>query len=110
MLSLAFAASNVSNQGTSVSTTSQLLNLMPIFIIFIIFYFLLIRPQKKKQQEQAEMLKNLNQNDEIITIGGICGVIVNIDKNSDFLTLKIDDNTKVKIQRSSVARLLKDKK
>ena len=105
MLTLAFA------QGAAAQTTqvqqSPLISLMPIALIFVIFYFLLIRPQKKKQQEQVKMLDALQKNDEVVTTGGIYGTIVNIQ--DDVLTLRVDDNTRIKIQKGSVSRLKKTK-
>ncbi|RKY43235.1 MAG: preprotein translocase subunit YajC [Candidatus Makaraimicrobium thalassicum] len=107
MLTLAFA------QDASVAAPqaggSPLMGLMPVAVIFIIFYFLLIRPQKKSQQEHAKMLADLAKNDEVVTSGGIYGTIVNIDKQSDVVSLRIDDNTRIKIQKSSISKLKKPK-
>jgi len=81
--------------------------MMPIALIFIIFYFLLIRPQKKTQQDHAKMLETLAKNDEVMTSGGIYGTIVNIQ--NDIITLRVDDNTRIKVQKSSISRLKKEK-
>ena len=75
------------------------------YFIFIIFYFLLIKPQQKKQQEHAEMVKKIKKNDEVITNGGIHGTIVNVKDNS--LVMRVDDNCKMEVQKSSVAVLKK---
>ena len=105
MLTLAFAQDTAA--GTQAGGASSLMGLMPIAIIFVIFYFLLIRPQKKQQQEHAKMISALAKNDEVITVGGVYGTIVNIQ--DDVITLRIDENTRVKIQKSSVSRLKKQK-
>ncbi len=97
MLQNAYAA-----DGTS-PAISPLINLLPIFFIFFVFYFLLIRPQKKQQKEHQKMLGGLNKNDEVVTTGGIHGVIVNV-KDATFV-LKVDDNTKIEIEKSAVASL-----
>lgn len=104
MLTLAFAQSAAGSGGAQ-TQGSPLMGMMPIAIIFIIFYFLLIRPQKKQQQEHAKMIEGLAKNDEVITSGGIYGTIVNIQ--NDVVTLRIDDNTRIKIQRGSVSKLRK---
>ena len=106
MLTLAFAQ-DASQAAPQAAQQSPLMSLMPIALIFIIFYFLLIRPQKKKQQEHATMLDGLKKNDEVITAGGMYGTIVNIQ--DDIITLRIDDNTRVKIQKGSISRLKKTK-
>ena len=82
---------------------NPLLNLMPIILIFVVFYFLLIRPQKKAQDEHKKMVANLKKNDEVITSGGIHGTIANVKDNS--ITLKVDDNVKIEIQRSCISTI-----
>ena len=105
MLTLAFAQDAAT--GVQAGGSSSLMGLMPIAVIFVIFYFLLIRPQKKQQQEHAKMISELAKNDEVLTVGGVFGTIVNIQ--DDVITLRIDDNVKVKVQKSSVSRLKKQK-
>ncbi|MCD6080102.1 MAG: preprotein translocase subunit YajC [Candidatus Omnitrophica bacterium] len=78
---------------------------LPLILIFFIFYFLLIRPQHKKQKEHQNVLENLKKNDEVLTIGGIYGVIQDIKKNT--VVLKVDDETKILIDKTAVARVVK---
>ncbi len=76
-------------------------NFIPIILIFVIFYFLLIKPQQKRQKEQQEMHKNLKKNDQVVTSGGIHGTIVNLKDRS--ITLRVDDNCRMEVQKESVA-------
>jgi len=85
------------------SAAGPLMNLMPIILIFAVFYFLLIRPQKKTQDEHKKMIASLKKNDEVITAGGIHGTIVNVKDHT--VTLKVDDNVKVEVQKSSVSTM-----
>lgn len=78
--------------------------LLPMIIIFAAFYFLLIRPQQKKQKAHNELVNNLKSGDEILTAGGILGVITGISEH--YAIVKIADNTEVKIQKSSVAQVV----
>ncbi len=80
-------------------------NFIPLIFIFLIFYFLIIRPQQKKQKEHQAMIRNLKKNDEVVTSGGIHGVIINI-KDKTFV-LRVDENTKIEIDKISVAYLKK---
>jgi preprotein translocase subunit YajC len=107
MLTLAFAQSAQTAAASGQTAQSPLTSLMPIAVIFIIFYFLLIRPQKKQQQEHAKTLDALKKNDEIVTSGGIFGTIVNIQ--DDIVTLRVDDNTRIRIQKSAISKLKKGK-
>jgi preprotein translocase subunit YajC len=77
--------------------------LIAIIMIFVVFYFLLIRPQKKAQDDHKKMLAGLKKNDEIITNGGIHGIIANVKDST--VTLKVDDNVKLEIQKSCVASI-----
>ena len=80
---------------------SPLVSLMPVILIFVVFYFLLIRPQKKAQDEHKKMVASLKKNDEVITSGGIHGTIANVKDHT--VTLKVDDNVKIEIQKSSIS-------
>lgn len=82
-------------------TINPIANLFPLVLIFIIFYFLLIRPQKAKEKQHQKMLQTLAKNDEIVTSSGIHGTIVNIKDKT--LTLRIDDNVKIEIEKNCVA-------
>lgn len=49
---------------------------LPLILLIVLMYFLLIRPQKKREKETAEMRNSIRVGDEVVTIGGICGKIV----------------------------------
>jgi len=78
--------------------------LLPMLIIFAAFYFLLIRPQQKKQKAHAELVGKLSAGDEVLTAGGILGVITGISDH--YAIVKIADNTEIKIQKSSVSQVV----
>lgn len=84
-------------------TVPPLLQLMPIFLIFIIFYFLLIRPRQKQEKELLAMLKNIKKNDQVVTTGGLHGVVLNLKDKT--ITVRIDDNVKVEIDRNAISRI-----
>lgn len=82
-----------------------LASLMPLILMMLIFYFMLIRPQQKARRAHEEMLKNLQKNDAVVTNGGIYGTVVNVKEKS--AVLKVDDNTKIEVEKSAIARLRK---
>ena len=102
MLTLAFAQEAVQ---THQAQQSPLMGLAPVALIFVVFYFLLIRPQKKQQKEHVQMLSDLKKNDEVVTSGGIHGTIVNLQDN--VVVLRVDENVRMKVQKSAVARVKK---
>ena len=62
---------------------------LPMILIFVVFWFFLIRPQRKKDKEAQQMLKNLKVGDRICTLGGIYGTITRI--KDDVLTVEVGD-------------------
>jgi preprotein translocase subunit YajC len=78
--------------------------LLPMIVIFAAFYFLLIRPQQKKQKAHTALVSGLKAGDEILTAGGILGVITGISEH--YAIVRIADSTEIKIQKSSVAQVV----
>ena len=77
--------------------------LVPIILIAIM-YFLMIRPQMKRQKEHKALLDKLSRGDEVITSGGVAGVITDIGEN--FITVEVADNVRIRVQRSAVGHVL----
>ena len=78
-----------------------------IVALFAIMYFMLIRPQKKKDDEIRKMRDSLKVGDEILTIGGIYGKIVRI--KDDRLTIQVgSDRTKIDVAKWAINNLEKD--
>ena len=77
-----------------------------LFLIFIIFYFFLIRPQQKRVKDHKAMVESLKRGDEVITSGGIIGVVDRVMED-DRIEVTIGENTKVQIIRSTITSLLK---
>ena len=77
-------------------------------VIMVLFYFMLIRPQKRKEQELKDMISNVKENDRVVTIGGIHGVVTNVQRDAERLTIRVDETTgaRLKINMSAVARVL----
>ena len=75
---------------------------LPLILLFAIFYFLIIRPQQKAQKAHKEMLEVLAKGDKIITTGGLIAVIVKPEE--DFIKIKLNDDTIVKLDRAYVAK------
>ena len=52
-----------------------------ILVMVAIFYFMLIRPENKRKKEAEQMRSAVKTGDKIVTIGGICGTVVNVKEN-----------------------------
>lgn len=81
---------------------------MPLLIIFMIFYFIVLRPQRRKEQELREMVRNVKENDRVVTIGGIYGIVTNVQREADRVTIRVDESTgaKLRVNMSAIARVL----
>jgi len=64
------------------------------------FYFILIAPQRKKQKEHEKMLTTLGVGDEVVTSGGIYGVIASVKQ--DRFVIRIADNTKIEVGKGFI--------
>ena len=97
--SVAYAMAPPSGGGGS---TSFLIQLAPFLMIFAIIYFIMIRPQQKKQQEIRRMQEALKPGDQVVA-SGILGEVVRI--KDDIVTLKVDENMRIRVQRSFVTAI-----
>ena len=57
-------------------------SMLMLVVVFAIMYFLLIRPENKRKKEQDEMRNNISLGDEIVTIGGIIGKVVQVTEET----------------------------
>ena len=69
------------------------------------FYFLFIAPQRKKQKAHEKMLSELQSGDEVLTTGGIYGVVTNVKE--DRFIVRISDTTKVEIAKGFISSVTK---
>ena len=83
---------------------ANLMSLLPMIAIFVLFYFLLIRPQSKRAKEHKQMVEALQRGDEVITNGGILGLVVNV--SDDYVIVEIAPSVEVTLLKSSVQTLL----
>ena len=78
--------------------------------IGVVFYMLLIRPQRLEQQKRQAMLEAVKKNDRVVTIGGVYGVVANVQRESDEITLRVDEgnNTRIRVTVGAIARVIRD--
>jgi len=86
-------------------------SLMPFFLIgsvLVFFWLFLIRPQQREEERRRKMFESLKKNDKVYTVGGIIGVVHNVDLEKKEVILKLDDsnNTKVKFLLNAIAAIV----
>jgi preprotein translocase subunit YajC len=88
---------------------SGLSSMLPALLMVMgLFYFLILRPQRQRDSSHRTQLESLKKNDRVVTIGGIYGTVSNIRRESDEVTLKIDEetNAKIRVTMNSIARVI----
>jgi len=78
---------------------------IPLILIFVIFYFFLIRPQQKKIKDHKIMVAALKRGDEVITSGGIVGIVERV-LGDDKIDLSISENVTVQVVQSTIQGLV----
>jgi preprotein translocase subunit YajC len=76
--------------------------LLMMTIIFAIMWFFMIRPQQKKQKEIQNFRAGIVRGQQIVTAGGIYGVVKDIDEVSNTIKLEIASGVCIKVDRGSV--------
>ena len=74
-------------------------------LMFAMMYFLIIRPQRRQRKEHEARIAALRTGDEVVTTGGIYGIITNV--KDLVVVLTIADNVRIKVDKSCVANVLK---
>jgi preprotein translocase subunit YajC len=103
------AAGGGGNAPAATNNTSPLVSFLPMMVMIgLLFYMLVMRPQKKEQSKRASMIDALKKNDRVVTIGGIYGVVANVHREADEVTIKVDEatNTKIRVTLGAISRVV----
>lgn len=83
------------------NTMAILVQTVPFILLIAVFYFVLIRPQRKKDKEIQKMRNSIQVGDEVITAGGIVGIVVSI-KEDTVVVETGGDRSKIRIKRWAI--------
>lgn len=75
--------------------------IVPFVLLIVVFYFVLIRPQRKRDKETQRMRNSLQVGDEIITVGGVVGLVVSIKEDTVVLETG-GDRSKIRVKRWAI--------
>ncbi len=95
------AAAETTTQGGGLGS---IMTLLMIPLLLVVMYFVMIRPQRKQEKEAANMRNSLSVGDEITTIGGIIGRVVNV-KEDTFVLETTKERTRIRFERTAVKRI-----
>jgi preprotein translocase subunit YajC len=83
--------------------------LLPMAVMMAAFYFLILLPESRKNKQRQLLLAGMKKGDEVLTNGGIIGVVQNV--KDDRVVLKVDEARGVTIEfaKSSIGQIPKSK-
>lgn len=93
---------NIAFLETASGSGSMWSSIIMMALIIVVFWFFIIRPQRKKDKETAKMRSELQVGDEIVTIGGIIGIIVSMKEDSLVIETG-SDRSKVRLARWAIS-------
>ena len=73
-----------------------------LIAMLAIFYFMLIRPENKRKKEAEQMRSSVKTGDKIVTIGGICGTVVNV-KDSRIVIESGADQVRIELEKWAIS-------
>ncbi|MFZ5657674.1 MAG: preprotein translocase subunit YajC [Pseudomonadota bacterium] len=101
LIDLLIPAAHAQAAGAQPSPLSTLV--LPIVLVGVL-YFLMIRPQMKRAKEHRAMLEKLSRGDEVLTNGGVAGVVTDIGEN--FITVEVAEGVKLRVQKGAISNVL----
>ncbi|MBT4864746.1 MAG: preprotein translocase subunit YajC [Planctomycetaceae bacterium] len=87
--------------------SGPLMWIMPAFLILLLWQFM-FNPRRRDEKKRAEMVSALKKNDRIVTIGGITGTVASVSEDGKYVTIKVEDNTRIKMLASSIQTVVGD--
>jgi len=95
-----FILASAHAQTAAAPAQSPLISFIPFVLIFAVMYFLMIRPQKKRMQEEQNFLNKLAHGDEVYTKAGILGKVTAIAEKA--VTIEIENGAKMKVLKTHI--------
>ena len=82
--------------------SNPILGFLPLVLIFAAMYFLLLRPQRKRQKETANLQKGIAEGDEVVLNSGLYGLVSAVE--DEWLWLDVAEKVEIRVAKGSVAR------
>jgi len=103
LITMAQATANTGTTTAAGGALGILSMIIPLGLMVLIFWLFIIRPEKKRTKEMQAMLNNLQVADEVVTNGGIVGLVVSLSKDTVLIETG-SDRTKIRVMKSAIAK------
>jgi preprotein translocase subunit YajC len=80
--------------------------LIVIIALLVLFWLFVVRPQRRRLQDQRDLHDSVSIGDEIVTIGGLLGYVRAVNDDDDTLEVEVAEGTRVRIARRGVAAVI----
>ena len=82
--------------------------ILMLVLLFGMMYFLMIRPQKKQEQEKKELMGSLEVGDSVLTVSGFYGVIVDtVDDSTIIVEFGNDRHCRIPMEKAAISAVEK---
>lgn len=78
----------------------------PLVLLMIVMQVLFGRNESKEKARKEALVSSLKKNDPVVTIGGILGTVVSVAEDKTTVTIRVDDNSRIKVQASAIREVL----
>ncbi len=75
-----------------------------LILIFVVMWLFMIRPQRKQQKELQNFRDGLKKGDKVVTVGGIYGEIAEICPDNKTVFLRVDGDTKIRVDKQGLVK------
>jgi preprotein translocase subunit YajC len=90
----------------------NVLGSFPVLVVALLFFFfiLVLRPQRREQARRQAMLMALKKNDRVLTTAGIFGIVANVQREKNEVTIRVDEenNTKLRLALNAIAEVVSE--
>lgn len=90
------------NYLTATGSDGGMSMIIMLVVMVAVFYFMLIRPENKRKKEAEQMRSSVKEGDEVTTIGGIIGTVVNV-KDDKFVMETSADKVRIELAKWAIS-------
>jgi preprotein translocase subunit YajC len=84
------------------ASPNPITSMIPFVLIIVVFWIFFIRPQNKKQKEQAAFSEDIQKGDDVVTASGIIGKVNKLEEG--IVTLEVGTKTYIRVTRNAISK------